>query len=379
MENVSSHPLALQHLVASGSFESDPFVLIDIGCALGIDPVWRLFGEDLVALGFDPQVDECARLRSAESHPNISYHATYVGLPAEHPFHARAQVQDGARRDYFNPFYRTSTARAANQNLRIAHDSPDAVAATDRWGDENLAAERISVSEFLDRKRVESVDFVKIDTDGSDLEAAMSCESAIRTAGILGFLIESPFCGTGDPGSNTFHNIDRYMKEQGFALFGVTVNTYSRAALPMPFVYAAPYQTRGGQPIWGDMLYLRDAGSPQYEAVWGSALPATKLLKLICLLELFQLPDCAAEVVLANRSAIASAADPDGLLDLLTPPLRGRRVSYVEYNAAFDNTIELFYPEGEPPVSIARPPSTRRRFFARPLLRRLATWQRRPG
>jgi FkbM family methyltransferase len=379
MESVSSQPHVLQHLVASSSFESDPFVLIDIGCALGIDPVWRLFGKHLVAHGFDPQVDECARLRSAEPNPNVSYHAAFIGLRADHPIHMRTQVPDRATREYFNPMGRTSASRAAHRNLRIAHDASEAVAATNRWEKQNLAVETISVSEFLARKGVESVDFVKIDTDGSDLEAAMSCASAVRSAGILGFLIESPFSGSGDPADNTFHNIDRYMKEQGFGLFGMTVNTYSRAALPMPFVYAAPYQTRGGQPIWGDMLYLRDAGSPQYEAVWGSALPATKLLKLICLLELFQLPDCAAEVVLANRSAIASAADPDGLLDLLTPPLRGRRVSYVEYNAAFDNTIELFYPEGEPPVSIARPPSTRRRFFARPLLRRLATWQRRPG
>ena len=218
---------------------------------------------------------------------------------------------------------------------------------------------------------------MKIDTDGSDLEAAMSCESAVRTAGILGFLIESPFWGGGDPGTNTFHNIDRYMKEQGFALFGMTVNTYSRAALPMPFVYAAPYQTRGGQPIWGDMLYLRDAGSAQYEAVWGSALPATKLLKLICLFELFQLPDCAAEVVLANRSAIASIADPDGLLDLLTPPLRGRRMSYIDYNAAFDTTMGLFYPDGEPAASTA--PSTRRGLRSRSLVRRLTAWRHPEG
>src|SRR5262249_44990483 len=161
----------------------------------------------------------------------------------------------------------------------------------ERWDEQKLSTERISVTEFLDRNGIESVDFVKIDTDGSDLEAAMSCESAIRTAEILGFLIETPFWGTADPAANTFHNIDRYMKQQGFVLFAMTVNTYARAALPMPFVYAAPYQTRGGQPIWGDMLYLRDAGSAQYGAVWGSALSAQKLLKLICILELFQLPD----------------------------------------------------------------------------------------
>ena len=349
MENVSTQPLALQHVVASGALETDPFVLIDVGCALGIDPAWRLFDPHLCAHGFDPQVEECARLSAAETNDNIRYHAAFVGLPADHPFHTRRRVENEGAREYFEPLARTSAYRAADRNLRVAHEAPAAVEATAHWDKQELAVEKITVSEFLLREGVRSVDFVKIDTDGSDLEAAMSCEAAIRPANILGFLIESPFTGSHHPGQNTFHNIDRYMKEQGFLLFGITVNRYSRAVLPRTFVYTAPYQTQLGQPIWGDMLYLRDAGSPSYEAVWTSRLAVTKLLKLVCLFELFELPDCAAEVVLRHRAELSRTIDPDVLLDLLTPPLRGERLSYLEYDAAFDDDIELFYPDNRPP------------------------------
>ena len=375
MENVSTQPLALQHIVASDAFERDPFALVDIGCALGIDPTWRLFDPHLVAWGFDPQIEECARLNAAELNPNIQYHPAFVGLDADHPFHTQRPAADGATRDYFNPLARTSAYRAADWNPGVAHEAPEAVEATDHWQEQNLADEKIALSEFLAREGIRSVDLVKIDTDGSDLEAAVSCETAVRPSGILGFLIESPFVGTHEPGENTFHNIDRYMKEQGFVLFGMTVNTYSRAALPRTFVYKAPYQTRGGQPIWGDMLYLRDAASAQYEAVWGPpGLTVAKLLKLVCLFELFDLPDCAVEVLLVHRSSLAAAVDPDELLDLLTPPLRSKQLSYAEYNAAFDDDIELFYPGDEPPPATAGavPAQTGRRGLSRAFLRRLA-------
>jgi hypothetical protein len=69
-----------------------------------------------------------------------------------------------------------------------------------------------------------------------------------------------------------------------------------------------------------------------------------KLLKLVCLFALFELPDCAAEIVVAHRDRVATAVDPDALLDLLTPSLRGKQLSYADYVAAFDDDVESFYP-----------------------------------
>jgi hypothetical protein len=368
LENVTTEPLALRRIVESGALEGDPFVLIDIGCALGIDAAWRAFGPYLVARGFDPQVDECARLNAAEANPSIRYHAAFVGLPDDHPFHTSRPAPDERTRGYFEPFSRTSAFRAAERNVTVEHEAAEAVRTTDHWRDQGLSTEKIALSDYAAREGLRGVDFVKIDTDGADLEAAVSCEGAIRPAGILGFLIESAFTGSHHEGENTFHCIDRYMKAQGFLLFGITVNRHSRAALPGRFVYRAPYQTRGGQPIWGDMLYLRDAGSPRYEAVWGSALSATKLLKLVYLFELFELSDCAVEVVLRHRGELATIIDPDPLLDLLTPMLGTKQLSYAEYNAAFDEDIELFFPDDETQAAVPGPrrlTPTFERVFAR--------------
>jgi hypothetical protein len=100
--------------------------------------------------------------------------------------------------------------------------------------------------------------------------------------------------------------------------------------------------------MFGDAIYLRDAGSRESEDVWGEELEPTKLLKLACLYELFQVPDCAAELLLRHEETLGRLFDVRRGLDLLTPRLRGRRVSYAEYIAAFDRTPSALYPH---PVS----------------------------
>jgi hypothetical protein len=60
-----------------------------------------------------------------------------------------------------------------------------------------------------------------------------------------------------------------------------------------------------------------------------------KLLKLACLFELYDLPDCAAEILLRFREKIARS-DTDQLLNLLVPRFDGARLPYTEYLARFN-------------------------------------------
>ena len=139
------------------------------------------------------------------------------------------------------------------------------------------------------------------------------------------------------------------MQQNGFLLYTLTSNRYSRSALPAPFLYSAFYQTVSGQPVWGDMIYLRDGASEDYRTVWAEDLSVTKLLKLACLFELFQLPDCAAELVIVYRDRLKTLIDPTILLNLLTPRLHGVERSYDEYLKLFEENPEAFFPAPRPP------------------------------
>ncbi len=92
------------------------------------------------------------------------------------------------------------------------------------------------------------------------------------------------------------------------------------------------------------MIYMIDAGHPDYARFRGGELSPTKLLKLACLYEMFRVPDAAVELILRHRDAIATLLDPAPLVELLTPPLHGDRLSYAEYVRAFEEDPQRFFP-----------------------------------
>ncbi len=52
--------------------------MLDIGASGGIPPEFRVFGEQLCAVGFDPAVLEVERLNKSELHPNVKYVAAFI-------------------------------------------------------------------------------------------------------------------------------------------------------------------------------------------------------------------------------------------------------------------------------------------------------------
>lgn len=378
MDNADYYPKLLPVVLDSGALAEDPFVLLDVGCGMGPDPVWRLFGDALHVYGFDANIDEIERLTQVEESPGVHYRAALVGLPDDHPFNVRrAADADPDVHAYFNPWGRTSTMAALDK----AWSSGDhRLSETNAWAQARLATEKISLDAFVAEEGITSVDFVKVDTDGSDLEVLHSAEAMLNDTRVLGLMVESSFNGDATESSNSFHNIDRLLKRHGFQLYSLSVNRYSRSALPAPFAFRIYAQTDSGQAFWGDALYLRDPVAPAYQAVGGPELSPGKLLKLACLLELLGLPDCAAEVLLAFRDELGPLVDVEGALDLLTPALEGYPETYAEYVAAFEEDPSRFYPPEANADPAELEPEPTLGDDAKALAHRvaLATWSRTP-
>jgi FkbM family methyltransferase len=352
MEGTNLNPAMTRFAVADGLLDED-FTLIDVGCSGGIHDHWRAFGEQLRSFGFDPQRQECARLNEREANPRVRYFPYFVGLQPDHWFHQRRQPAGTPQYRYFQTYLDQLSAGFALECSRDVQQQSNPIF-------EDLTTDRIGVSQFVRERAVGDVDFVKIDTDGGDLEVLLSCEEVIRSGAVLGFMVESPFTGSAHETDNSFHNIDRLMRQHGYCLFSLTVNRYSRRSLPAPFTITIAAQTQTGQAIWGDALYFRNAGSPHGEAVAGK-LAFPKLLKLACLFEIFCLNDCAAEVIQQHRAAFAARTDPDRLLDLLTPPLHGTTYSYASYIDLFRTEVARFFPGWKPPGENVPPPPPRKR------------------
>jgi hypothetical protein len=334
----------------------EPFTLIDVGCSGGVAAGWDLFGDKLRAWGFDPGRHEIERLTAAETRPGVRYVNGFVGLPQGHP--AKGASIDPWRLD---PWGRLSACRT--QELQQARAAKPEETAGDQedlmqrnlWREAALAdpAKPIVLPDFLDAEGVTDLDFIKIDVDGTDFEILQSLEGRLSDPPVLGAVLEVNFFGGAGPQVNSFHNIDRFMRAQGFDLFDLTVRAYSLAALPRPYLYPHPLaaQTTGGRPWQGDALYLRDIGYPlagRDASGWSHG----KLLKLAALFAAAGLMDHTAELLLKCRERLARRVDVDATLDLLTQESQDaepglwtarRFATYRDYIAAFEADDPAFY------------------------------------
>jgi len=326
---VNWNPPMTKHLATQGVLRDHPFSLVDVGASGGIDGYWQAFGQALRAVGFDGLVNEVTRLNAA-SGPNQRYFAYLVG---EKSYQSPAAVPNT------QPFPRTSAVRATEITKCNYVETY-----FDQTGSGKTATEMIELDEFFLRDHPSDVDFIKIDTDGSDYQVLCGARKLLCSPLVMGVAIECQFHGLVHDESNTFRNIDRLLTGWGFSLFDMEVYRYSRAALPKPFVYKIPAQTEGGQVIWCDALYLRDAGKNGYETDWSVTLPKHKLIKLACIFEIFGLSDCAVELLLKYKTDLAGLLDVNACLDMLTPPVSGRKIAYTDYVQRFERNPGSFYP-----------------------------------
>ena len=339
------------------ALQQERFTLIDVGCSGGIDPGWRLFGGKLRAFGFDATVEECARLSAQETHSGIRYVAAFAGLRPDHPF---AKKKAGKPHWDSDPWRRLSIARTLEiRQKEIEGLSSEEKLKLNQWQQTRLAdpGQPIYLPEFLAENHTSDVDFIKLDVDGPDFEILHSLEDVLGDARVLGVGMEVIFAGSDSETDHTFHNTDRFMRSKGFDLYYLTVRRYSAAALPSRYLWGMPTQTELGRPRDGDALYVRDLCNPE-RADFASSLSPEKILKTAAIFAVFNLPDCAAEVLIKFRAKIASLCDVDSLLDTLAAQIQpgGRpALSYKDYMAAFERDEDWFYgPKPAPPAPRSR-------------------------
>jgi FkbM family methyltransferase len=336
-QNLNPNPQFTWRVLKEKGTEMGDFTLLDVGCSGGIHELFRQFGDHLHAVGFDPLVPEIEKLTRENKNPNIRYEEGFVGSPRYAELFPDAERAKAPNNDFTS---RTSSLRAqkgSTEAYQQEHfNSGQALKFSER---------KIALDDYCRDNKIAKVDFLKIDTDGHDYNVLLSAEELLG-AGVLGASVEAVFHGPAHPHSNVFANIDRFMREKGFTLCDLDMFRYARGALPLPFYYDIPAQTRGGAPLWGEAVYFRDLADPNYEAKWGMKFTARDKIVLACLYDLFGLPDCAAELVLKSPDAFDPGTSKD-YLNLLVPPMVTGRLVYDEYVGVFDMHPELWYPKNK--------------------------------
>ena len=335
------------------SLKTEKFRLLDIGCSGGIDPVWRSFEPRLQALGIDASVTECERLAGRERNPEISYLAAFAARTADKPVDISAGPAAPLimkMRDRLS-FMRTREIREA----RLKQASTEEQLRHNAWEMTGLAdpTKPVVAPDLLAQRGWSDLDYLKLDVDGADFEILQSFKGRFEPLSVLAVQLEVNFIGAGDAEEHSFHNTDRFLRNEGFDLFRLDVRNFSTRALPARYIWPTPAETVSGRPFQGEAYYARDVLAP-HRATACARLGVEKLGKLAAIFSAWQVPDAAAELLLARRDVLASVLDIDAGLDALaaqTQTQRGRPLSYRDYMATFEADAPGFYrPEGPIPM-----------------------------
>jgi FkbM family methyltransferase len=239
-----------------------PFVLADVGARGGPQEPWDALGDAVEVVGFEPDEDECARLNAGAASGR-----TFVPV-ALWSSEGTVDVHLASTRS-------CSSVHPPNWQLleRYAgrHGEPRA---TDR-----VVRVRATTLDSVVRERRLDVDFLKIDTQGSEYEILLGADATLRNQAV-GALVET-WTAEVHEGQRLSGEVMTLMREDGYELFdvGVAAAWRRRAAETTPVAGKA-------QVVGLDLLFFRPVTGP----------PA-KAAKLAAIASIYGFPDFALAVL----------------------------------------------------------------------------------
>ena len=264
------------------AYERHPLVLADIGARGGLKSNWLPARRHLRVLGFEPDKREFDALvarhqgNRALTFFNTALHNSRGTVPLY-------VARDRGLTSIFKP------------NRAFLDSFPEA-SRFDTTSVIDMSTD--TLDNVLLTSGIDDVDFIKADTQGSELYVLEGAASALA-AGVVGVEVEVEFAPiyTGQP---LFADVDAYLRQFGLVLFDLRPCYWKRARGRLA---GGPH----GQIIWADALYLRSL--PALNAAL-SSLPAdrarAKLLKAISVAVLYGYLDYALELAGASKDFLTN-------------------------------------------------------------------------
>ena len=313
------------------------FVFVDVGCSGGFSERWRDMPNPGILIGFDPLVNEIALLNK-RARPNEYHVCAYV-----------VGKNPSTRDDLQSRAFEMTTARAANQQM--TREGNSYIQEQFNSGREvEYTPTETSLDNFFASVRWRDVkpNFLKTDTDGFDFSVLEGAQSILSSTQLIGVEVECLFHGDpSNPRASTFSNIDTLLRSLGFTLYRLKPYTYSRVALPSPFVYDIGAQTVDGTVQWADAVYLRD---PFLSQDFRDALDASPDLrrKYLVVLDVLGFRDVLAQALTEFPREYFSWVDVEEKLNLLAQGNPFEAESYAELVDIFEKDFRNFFPSRLP-------------------------------
>ena len=307
LRELHPNPRFTKYLVEIMTFKNDPFVVVDVGARKGFEKHWDHYGDQIKLLGFEPNEDsfkECVRRKS--NNQTTYYPYALDRIKSERDFYITAYPSSSG-------FYRPDLKCISKFGMEEVNKIID-----------TIKIKTIDLDSFQRDNQISPIDFIKLDTEGSELDILKGGEKSL-IAEVLGLSIETEFLKT-HIGQPLFSDIDQYLRSIGFQLYDLDLNRWSRKVLKS-------IDNSFGQLHFAQSLYLRDAVDELENLKVGNRnWNEIRILKMASIMELFNLPDCAIELIQKSQSLnLFKYKEIDYLINLLVPKVDGEIGTYSNY------------------------------------------------
>ena len=252
-------------------YKNHPLVLVDIGASGGLNRNWQTASSYLQVIGFEPDEREFINLKEKAT-ANVRYLNTALhSEPKEIIFNLNRRQQTSSM---FKPDRNFLDQFPESERFDIV---------------KKVSVKADTLDSQLGSAGITEVDFIKVDTEGSELFILQGARKTIQD-NILGMEVEVEFAPMHEK-QPQFSDVDSFIRTQGFYLFDLK-NYYWKRSKGKDLGKAR------GQIIFGDALYLRtpQATADLLDSIKDLEKRKAKILKIFCICALYGYFDYANEI-----------------------------------------------------------------------------------
>jgi FkbM family methyltransferase len=231
-----------------GVLGSQSITVVDVGARWGASDSWWRLPRLAKYVGFDPDPEECDRLNPlVPADENARF--VPLALGRTHGTRDLHITVDPACSSLYPP------------DQRLAERYPG-LRCTRRV--ETSAIDLVPLDAWTDAEGVSDVRFMKLDTQGSELDILRGAERTLE--GCCGVQVEVEFSPIYE-GQPLFSNVDTFLRRRGFALWRLTEKChYAEDKLPGGSLAdvsyfgdgEVPFESGSGRLFWANAIYFRD-------------------------------------------------------------------------------------------------------------------------
>lgn len=261
-------------------YAAHPITLVDVGSSGGLQSNWKESEKFLKIIGFDPDL---------RSYVRGSENSKYINL--ECGLHNRTGEADF----YLTRSKTKSSLMPPNFEFLSKFPKSDFYEVIDK-----TKIKCDTLDNQLEHLGVLNVDFIKLDTQGSELHILEGARNTLASS-VFGIEVEVEFSSMYE-NQPLFPDVDIFMRKLSFQLFDLAPCYWKRKI-------GRPLGGPQGQLIYADALYLRDSAafSRVADLLADSRLKKSKILRALSICMLYGYFDYALELFRMNKDLFSLA------------------------------------------------------------------------